>query len=124
MREGIEEQQAAGPYNCPVEAALAVLGGKWKIILLWHLAERTHRFGELRRLVPNITEKMLAQQLRELEHDGLIDRTLYAEVPPRVEYTLTAYGRTALPVVDALCQWGEQHEVRGARHAPRDERPA
>lgn len=96
-------------YECPVEAALDVLGGKWKIILLWYLGEHVRRFGELKALVPGITEKMLTQQLRKLERDGLIRRIVYAQVPPKVEYELTPYGETVQPIIDLLCNWGEEH---------------
>lgn len=96
-------------YECPVEAALDVLGGKWKIIILWYLGEHVRRFGELKELIPAITEKMLTQQLRKLEHDSLVRRIVYAQVPPRVEYELTPYGETAKPIIDLLCDWGEEH---------------
>jgi DNA-binding HxlR family transcriptional regulator len=81
-------------YNCPVEAAIDVIGGKWKPLILWWLHHRTHRFAELRRLMPGITEKMLTQQLRELEADGIVHRRIYPTVPPKVEYSLTYYGRS------------------------------
>jgi DNA-binding HxlR family transcriptional regulator len=77
-----------------VQATLSVLGGKWKILILWHLKDQTRRFGELKRLMPEITEKMLIQQLRELAGDGIVNRTVFSEVPPKVEYSFTAYGRS------------------------------
>lgn len=95
-----------------VEATLAVLGGKWKLLILWHLREEPKRYGELRRLVGNITEKMLIQQLRELEQQGVVTRTAYPEVPPRVEYAFSDYGRSLVPVLAVLCQWGETHLAR------------
>lgn len=99
-------------YNCPVEAAVDVFGGKWKALILWWLRERTWRFGELRRQIPGITEKMLAQQLRELEADGVVKRTVYATVPPKVEYSLTRYGRSLKRALRALCDWGRDHMKR------------
>ncbi|WP_110016583.1 winged helix-turn-helix transcriptional regulator [Plasticicumulans acidivorans] len=96
--------------RCPVEATLNVIGGKWKAVLVWHLLEGgVLRFGELRRLLPGITQKMLTQQLRELEAAGVISRTVYAEVPPRVEYAVTAHGRSLRPLLEAMHAWGLQH---------------
>ena len=92
-----------------VETALHVLGGKWKILILWHLIDRPRRYGALRRLMPAITEKMLIRQLRELELDGIIVRTSYQSVPPRVEYAITSYGQSLYPILGALCQWGWSH---------------
>jgi len=92
-----------------VETALQVLGGKWKVLILWHLMGATQRYGALRRGMPEITEKMLIRQLRELERDGIIARTSYQSVPPRVEYSMTAYGRSLAPILTALCQWGWSH---------------
>ncbi|MBI1785454.1 helix-turn-helix transcriptional regulator [Candidatus Sumerlaeota bacterium] len=96
----------------PVENALRVIGGKWKPLILWHVMDGKKRFGELRRLIPGITPKMLTQQLRELEKDGMVHRKVYAEVPPRVEYTLTEFGATLRPVLDMLCRWGKTYEGR------------
>ena len=95
-----------------IEATLQTIGGKWKILILWHLAVRTSRYGELRRQIPGITEKMLIQQLRELEYDGIVARRVYPEVPPRVEYAFTEYGTSLFPVLCALCGWGTQHRQR------------
>ena len=95
-----------------VEATLGVLGGKWKLLILWHLRNEPKRYGELRRLVGHITEKMLIQQLRELEQQGIVTRTVYPEVPPRVEYAFSEYGRSLIPVLTVLCQWGETHLAR------------
>lgn len=95
-----------------VEAVLGVIGGKWKVLILWHLIDDTRRYGMLRRLIPKITEKMLIRQLRELEQDGIIARTVYETVPPRVEYALTDYGKSLLPILTALCQWGWAHVQR------------
>ena len=95
--------------GCPVEATLEVIGGKWKGIILYHLLSKTMRFNELRRLMPEITQRMLTRQLRELEADNLISRKVYAEVPPKVEYSMTKYGRTLAPIIHALKEWGLQH---------------
>ena len=99
-------------YNCPVEAAIDVIGGKWKALILWWLHQRTWRFAELRRQIPGITEKMLTQQLRELEFDGIIARKVYPTVPPKVEYSLTDYGRSLKRALQAICDWGKNHMER------------
>jgi DNA-binding HxlR family transcriptional regulator len=97
----------APTYQCPVDAPLEVLGGKWKLILLFYLLQEPRRNGELRRLVPTITQKMLTQQLRELEADGIVTRTVHDQVPPKVVYAVSDRERERiLPVVDALCDWG------------------
>lgn len=93
-------------YNCPVEATIDLIGGKYKAVILWHLMGKTLRYSELHRLVPRATDKMLAQQLRELENDGLINRAVYPVVPPKTEYSLTDFGKTLVPILDALCNWG------------------
>mgnify|MGYP000764265077 FL=1 len=93
-------------YYCPVEATIDLIGGKYKAIILWHLTDGTKRFSEFKRLMPEITEKMLAQQLRDLESDGLITRTVYPVVPPKVEYNLSEFGLTIVPVLQAMCDWG------------------
>ncbi len=96
-------------YNISVEATLEVIGGKWKCVILCHLTHGRKRTSELKRLMPDITQKMLTQQLRELEADGVIRRIVYQEVPPRVEYKLSEYGESLRGILDALCAWGEQH---------------
>lgn len=96
--------------KCTLSTTLNVLGGKWKAVILWHLIDKTRRFSEIKHLIPDITQKMLTHQLRELEADSLIHRKVYAEVPPRVEYSLTDYGRTLIPVLEAMAQWGSEHE--------------
>jgi DNA-binding HxlR family transcriptional regulator len=96
--------------RCAITTTLQVLGGKWKIVILWHLIEKTRRFNEIKHLIKGITHKMLAQQLRELEANGLIRREVYPEVPPHVEYSITAYGSTLIPVLKAMAQWGLEHE--------------
>ncbi len=94
-----------------VQTTLKVLGGKWKILILWHLKDQTRRFSELKRLMPEITEKILIQQLRELEKDGIVNRNVYSDVPPKVEYSFTDYGRSLEPVLQVLCNWGEEHLI-------------
>lgn len=100
--------------GCPVEATLDLIGGKWKGVILYHLLEGTHRFGELRRKLPSVTQRMLTKQLRELEQSGVIRRVVHAEVPPRVEYSLTPLGETLRPVVQALKQWGDAYRAARA----------
>ena len=95
--------------NCPVVATLDIIGGKYKALILWHLTDGTLRFGELRKLIPQATQKMLTQQLRELEADCLLTRTVYPIVPPKVEYSLTDFGRSFLPVLYAMYDWGAQY---------------
>lgn len=99
-------------YGCGLEAALAVIGGKWKPIVLWHLAPGPRRFGELRRLVTGISEKMLIQQLREMEADGIVARKDYQEIPPRVGYSLTEFGVSLAEALGPLCDWGREHMSR------------
>lgn len=108
-----------GPYLCGLDAAVDVVGGKWKPLILWALyAGRTLRFGELRRHVPGVSEKMLIQQLREMEADGIVHREVYREVPPKVEYSLTELGQTLNTALAPLGVWGDQHMERLVeRHA-------
>ena len=96
-------------YNVGVEAALEVMGGKWKPLILYHLMTGRKRTSELRRLIPDITQKMLTTQLRGLEKDEIIARKVYNEIPPKVEYELTPYGWELKPALDHLCYWGERH---------------
>ncbi len=99
--------------SCPVTATMQVLGGKWKVILInaiYHTSPA--RFGELKRSVVGITQSMLTQQLRELEDDGLISRKIYAEIPPRVEYTLTEFGLTLAPIMQSMAKWGEEYRIK------------
>ncbi|GGT25029.1 transcriptional regulator [Streptomyces tanashiensis] len=100
---------ASDGHVCGIDAAMEVIGGKWKVLILWALHEQPHRrFGELRRLVPGITEKVLASHLRELEADGIVDRVSYDEVPPRVEYTLTKDGIRLNDALGPLAAWGRE----------------
>ena len=100
--------------GCAVEATLDLIDGKWKGVILYHLMEKTMRFNELRRKLPNVTQRMLTNQLRELEKDGLIHREVYAQVPPRVDYSLTDHGRTLQPVIAALKSWGDTYLMTAA----------
>lgn len=95
--------------GCSVEATISLIGGKWKCVILFHLLEATIRFNEVRRRIPGLTQRMLTNQLRELETDGLIVRTVYPQVPPKVEYSLSPLGRSLEPVFMALKSWGDAH---------------
>ncbi|MDQ0061749.1 winged helix-turn-helix transcriptional regulator [Paenibacillus harenae] len=99
-------------YNISVEATLEVIGGKWKCVILCHLTHGTKRTSDLKRLMPAITQKMLTQQLRELEQDGIVNRISYNQVPPKVEYELSEYGWSLKPILDSLCNWGELHIIK------------
>ncbi|RXZ83535.1 transcriptional regulator [Paenibacillaceae bacterium] len=110
LREEVKGRLRNNDFNCEKEITLSIISGKWKAVILWHLGfEGPHRFGELQRLFTNLSNRILTKQLRELEHDGIICRKIYSEVPPRVEYRMTALGITILPIVDALFQWGKQN---------------
>ena len=97
------------PISCPMVSAINVIGGKWKPIILHMLSDATMRFGEIKKNIPPISQKMLTQQLRELEADGIVNRTVYAEVPPKVEYSLTERGATLKPILQDLYAWGRQN---------------
>lgn len=94
--------------KCPLQAAINVIGGKWKTIILYTLSDKTMRFGEIKKAIPKITQKMLTQQLRELESDGLVTRVVYAEVPPKVEYSQTKLAKELRPILNQLCSWGSK----------------
>ena len=96
-------------YSCPIEATLALRGGKYKTLILWHLKDTILRFNELKKLIPKATPKMLTQQLRELESDGLIIRVVYPVVPPKVEYSLSDFGKSIIPILDSMCDWGSDY---------------
>jgi hypothetical protein len=96
---------------CPVETTLTLIGDKWKVLILRDLLPGTKRFGELKKSVGNITQKVLTAQLRDMEESGLLTRTVYPEVPPRVEYTLTDLGRSLKPILDAMQDWGEGYKA-------------
>ncbi|NIK79189.1 DNA-binding HxlR family transcriptional regulator [Paenibacillus castaneae] len=99
-------------YNISVEATLEVIGGKWKCVILCHLTHGKKRTSDLKRVMPAITQKMLTQQLRELEQDGIVNRKSYNQVPPKVEYELSGYGWSLKPILDSLCAWGESHIIK------------
>jgi DNA-binding HxlR family transcriptional regulator len=99
-------------FTCGLDVALAVVGGKWKPLMLFHLNGGPRRFGELRRLVVGISEKVLIQHLRELEADGILKRMDYREVPPRVDYEMTEFGRSLARALMPLCGWGDEHRER------------
>lgn len=92
-------------YHCEIEAAFAIIGGKWKARIIWHIGEGEPRFNELRDILENVSPRMLAKQLRELESDGLVIRTLYPEIPPRVEYRLTSAGKALIPMLESISTW-------------------
>ena len=96
-------------YDCPVEATVNVIGGKWKPQILYYLHQGTQRHSDLKRGLPTITQRMLTLQLRELERDGIVKRTVYAQVPPKVEYSLTELGMTLAPILEAMFDWGEKY---------------
>ncbi len=118
--------------TCPIITTLSIMGGKWKPVILYYLKHQTLRFSELKRIIPNITEKMLAQQLRQLEHDRMVLRKVYPVVPPKVEYSLTEHGLSLHPILQAMAEWGRKHEkpvtrlraartnARGKKYAPSD----
>ena len=99
-------------YSCGLEAALDVVGGKWKVLILWALRSGPRRFGELRRDIPGISEKMLIQHLKEMEADEIVTRKDYKEVPPRVEYAMTSFGDSLRDALAPLCAWGQEHMER------------
>ena len=95
--------------NCPIEQTLALIVGKWKTVILWHLSSGTKRYGELKKLIPEVSEKMLIQSLRDLEKNLLVTRNVYHEVPPRVEYSLTKKAQTLSPILTSIDSWGKKH---------------
>lgn len=117
---------AAIAFNCGLDVALAVIGGKWKPLILFHLAHGARRYGELRRAVGGVSDKMLIQQLKELHADGIIDRLDFKEIPPKVEYSLTAFGGTLTKALAPLCVWGTEHTseveaLMSRRQTPEDQ---
>lgn len=103
-------------YNVPVEATLEVIGGKWKVVILCLLKEGTKRFGELHRYMPNASKKMLTQQLRELEEDGLVNRVVSQQVPLKVEYSLSEEGESLRTILNLMCEWGERVSINKMTH--------
>jgi DNA-binding HxlR family transcriptional regulator len=106
---GEDSPQSAAPTKCPLTTAITAIGGKWNLICLYWLDSGTRRFNELRRLMPDISHKVLTSTLRTLEREGLIRRTVYAEVPSRVEYSISAHGETVRPIIQAVRAWGHEH---------------
>jgi DNA-binding HxlR family transcriptional regulator len=96
-------------FGCPVQATSNVMAGKWKVLIVWHLGFGSRRFAELRDLLPGVSEKVLTTQLRELEHDGVLNRLATESVPPRVDYILSDAGKELIPVMEAMCGWGTKH---------------
>jgi DNA-binding HxlR family transcriptional regulator len=99
-------------YSCPVELSMDLIAGKWKLLIMYHLRKKTRRFGELQKKIPNVTQKMLTQQLRELEADGIVHREVYPVVPPKVEYSLTPFGESFKPVLNMMLVWGHEYACK------------
>ncbi|MGA1940080.1 winged helix-turn-helix transcriptional regulator [Arcobacter sp. YIC-310] len=112
MTKKIDKNIEQSIDKCPVETALDVLAGKWKILILWYLRSEKKRFNELQKLLPRTTQKMLIQKLRELEEDGIVHREVYPVVPPKVEYSLTKYGESLKPILKQMYLWGEIHKEK------------
>lgn len=112
MTKKINQDNIHTEFKCPVETALDVLAGKWKILIIWYLKDEKKRFNELQKLLPKATQKMLIQKLRELENDGIVHREVYPVVPPKVEYSLTEYGKSLKPIIKQLYLWGDNHKKR------------
>lgn len=112
MSDKVREHDAC----CPVVNTLDIIGGKWKVLILYYLNGETRRFNELQRLLDGITQRMLTLQLRELEGDGIVHREVYPQVPPKVEYSLTEFGRTLVPVIEAMHEWGSKYASACALH--------
>lgn len=102
-------------FHCALDVTMHYIGGKWKTVVIWYLRSGKKRFGELKALIPDITDKMLSIQLKALEQDGMVTRKVYAEVPPRVEYELTEEGKTLVPIVEAIARWGKVKAGREGR---------
>lgn len=106
-----EQKTAKTLPACPVETTLSLIGDKWKVLILRDLLPGTKRFGELKKSIGSVSQKVLTAQLRDMESNGLVTRTVYPEVPPRVEYSLTALGRSLKPILDAMWNWGESYKA-------------
>jgi DNA-binding HxlR family transcriptional regulator len=112
-----DEGEAMDHFDCPVKLTADIIGGKWKPLIIFHLETGTRRFSELQRLIPSTTKKMLTKHLRELERDDIIHRAVFAEVPPRVEYSLTRHGQSLRPILKLMSAWGKRHRTRYAAPA-------
>lgn len=104
----LPEEVEIAPDNCPVTYCIKRIGGKWKPVIIYLIRNDCNRFGAMQRAISGISKQMLTNQLRELEADGILDRTIYPEIPPRVEYSITEYGETLLPIIDAMTAWGKK----------------
>ncbi len=104
--ENTRKNRSFNPYNCPVTHCMNLIGGKWKILILYAVSKNCNRFSKMQRAMPLISKQMLVTQLRELEEDKIIERIIYAEIPPKVEYKITAYGLSLMPVISVLQEWG------------------
>ena len=111
------EKKYHGITECPITATIDIIGGKWKPIIIWLLLEKTHRFGELHKIIPGMALKVLSRQLKELEADGIVKRKVFAEVPPRVEYSLTAKGESLSEIMLRLSEWSKEHILGSAEKA-------
>lgn len=107
--------------NCPVTATMEIMGGKWKLLILHLINNDINRFGKMGMMLKDISKQMLTTQLRELERDGIIDRIIYPEIPPRVEYSLTAKGKTLLPIIELMKDWGNENILNAKISAPASE---
>jgi|SRR3989338_6453438 len=105
-------------YDCYIALTLEIIGGKWKTLILWYLLDGKQRFGQLRKLIPKCSQRMLTHQLRELEHAGIINRKIYRQVPPKVEYSLTSRGETLRPILEQGCAWGTKWVNEINLHTP------
>src|SRR5665647_1606544 len=101
----MNKQRSICAFHCELDAAFAIIGGKWKAQIVWHIGDKTYRFNEMRDILETISPRMLSKQLHELEQDGLVIRTQFSEVPLRVEYRLTATGKSLVPILDSICSW-------------------
>ncbi|MEJ7647016.1 MAG: helix-turn-helix domain-containing protein [Chryseolinea sp.] len=111
-QKNVQIEIAGRTFFCPVEVTMSIMGGKWTAPILWYLKGKTLRFNELRKLLVTISEKVMIKELKTLEKVGLIERKSYAEVPPRVEYSISAYGKTIIPIVDLISKWGDAHSKK------------
>ncbi|TDO25304.1 winged helix-turn-helix transcriptional regulator [Sediminibacterium goheungense] len=111
----LNEQQLT--FNCPIASTLKMVGGRWKLIIIWNLREKSFRYKELQRSIPNITEKMLTQQLSSLVEDGWVQKKDYGEIPPRTEYSLTPLGKSFIAVLEHIYDWGKSNNIIGIANA-------
>lgn len=110
-------------FHCAMDITMSYIGGKWKTVVLWYLRKDKKRFSELKKLIPNITEKMLSLQLKDLESDGIVRRKVYAEIPPKVEYYLTDFGKSLIPMLEEIARWGRNLAEAKGRMIDVDTKP-